>query len=74
MKLYDLVQEFIEYNLDENEILRYQYSYTHQIDIQQLFKKFKKQYPLVDIDITKFNIRLNYICSEKALAMESMEE
>lgn len=70
MKLYDLVQEFIEYNLTDTQIQKYQYTYTHQIDVQTLFKKFKKQYPLVNIDITKFNIRLNYICSEKALAME----
>lgn len=70
MKLYDIVKEYIEYNLTEKQILKYQYSHTHQIDIQTMFKNFKKQYPLVEIDIIKFNIRLNYICSEKALTIE----
>lgn len=74
MKLHDIVNEYIEYNLTDNQIKKYTYSYTHQTDIQTLYKHFKKQYPLVNIDITKFNIRLNHICSEKALAMETMDE
>lgn len=71
MKLYDIVNEYIEYNLTDKQIKKYTYSYTHQIDIQSLYKHFKKQYNKVNISLLDFNNILNYNCSQRA---ESMEE
>lgn len=70
MKLYDIVNEYIEYNLTDSQIKKYTYSYTHQIDIQILFKKFKKQYDKVNISLLDFNNILNYNCSQRAETME----
>lgn len=74
MTLYQIIDEYIEYNLSNFQIKKYTYSYTHQTDLQTLYKHFKKQYSLVDIDITKFNTILNYTCSEKIRNMETMGE
>lgn len=74
MTLYQIIDEYIEYNLTDFEIKKYTYSYTHQTDLQTLYKHFKKQYKLVDINITKFNNILNYICSEKIRNIETMGE
>lgn len=70
MKLYDIVNEYIEYNLSDAEIKKYQYSYTHQINIQTLYKHFKKQYNKVNISLLDFNNILNYNCSKRAETME----
>lgn len=74
MTLYQIIDEYIEYNLSNFQIKKYSYSYTHQPDLQTLYKHFKKQYTLVDINITKFNNILNNICSEKIQNMETMGE
>lgn len=70
MKLYDIVDEYIEYNLSDNQIQKYTYSYTHQIDIQTLYKHFKKQYSKVNISLVDFNNILNYNCSKRAQTMD----
>lgn len=70
MKLYDIVDEYIEYNLSDNQIQKYTYSYTHQTDIQTLYKHFKKQYGKVNISLVDFNNILNYICSKRSETMD----
>lgn len=70
MKLYDIVNEYIEYNLTDEQIQKYTYSYIHQIDIQTLYKHFKKQYNKVNITLLQFNNILNYNCSQRAETME----
>lgn len=70
MTLYQIIDEYIDYNLTEKQIQKYKYSYTHQIDIQTLYKHFKKQYNKVNISLQDFNNILNYNCSQRAETME----